>query len=74
MANLIKIGSWFINLDNVRSVQDMVPSVRQNQLILRFSDNPNESITLAGQEADNLRTWLNSIVTDLSHLHLDGDS
>jgi len=74
VKNLIKIGPWFINLDNVRSVQDMVPAVRQNQLIVRFSDNPNESITLAGQDADNLRTWLNSVVNDLTHLHIDNDS
>ena len=46
-------------------------STRQNQLILRFSDHPDASITLAGQEADNLRTWLNSVANDLSHLHLD---
>ena len=71
MANLIKIGAWFINLDNVRSVQDLVHSARKNQLTLNFNDNPDASITLADQEADNLRTWLNSVANDLSHLHLN---
>jgi hypothetical protein len=71
MAQLIKIGGWFINLDHVRSVQDLIPSARQNRLTLRFSDNPDAAITLADQEADNVRTWLNSVVNDLSHLHLD---
>jgi hypothetical protein len=71
MAKLIKIGAWFINLDKVRAVQDLTQSTRQNQLILRFSEHPDASITLVGQEADNVRTWLNSVATDLSHLHLD---
>jgi len=71
MAKLIKIGAWFINLDTVRSVQDLSQSTRQNQLIVRFSEQPDASITLAGQEADNLRTWLNSVANDLSHLHLN---
>ena len=74
MANLIKIGGWFINLDNVRNVQDLVHSTRQNQLTLHFSDSPESSITLAGVEADNLRTWLNSVANDLTHLHLDSEA
>ena len=46
MAQLIKIGAWFINLDNVRNVQDFSPTTRQNRLTLQFSDNPDASITL----------------------------
>ncbi|HEX8200796.1 MAG TPA: hypothetical protein VF590_09930 [Isosphaeraceae bacterium] len=71
MSQLIKIGAWFINLDRVRNVQDFLPTSRQNRITLRFSDNPEAAITLLDHEADNLRTWLNSVANDLNHLYLD---
>jgi hypothetical protein len=71
MSQLIKIGPWFINLDRVRYVQDFLASTRQNRITLRFSDDPDAGITLVDQEADNLRTWLNSVANNLSQLHLD---
>jgi hypothetical protein len=42
MANVIKIGSTYLNLDRVRRVDDLFP-----------------------RSADDLRTWLNSIATNL---------
>jgi hypothetical protein len=71
MSQMIKIGAWFINLDSIRNVQDFLASTRQNRITLRFSDDPDAAITLVDQEANNLRTWLNSKANDLSHLHLD---
>ena len=35
MASLIKVSDRFLNLDQVRMVQDLAPS-KQNQLIVHF--------------------------------------
>ncbi len=74
MANLIKVGDRFLNLDQVRTVQDLAPSMKQNQLIVFFGSGEHDSLTFTGQDAENLRTWLNSICNDLSHLHMDNDT
>jgi hypothetical protein len=65
MANLIKIGSTFINLDQVLRVDDLFPRTKEDKLIVRFGVGEEHSLTLSGQEADDLRTWLNSAAANL---------
>jgi hypothetical protein len=64
MANLIKIGSLFLNLDQVLRVDDLFTRTKEDRLVVYFSSG-DEPLTLAGQEADDLRTWLNSVATNL---------
>ncbi len=73
MATLIKVSDRFLNLDQVRTIQDLAPS-KQNQLIVHFGSGEHESLTFSGQDAENLRTWLNSISNDLTHLHIDNEA
>jgi hypothetical protein len=65
MPNLIKIGATFINMDQVLRIDDLYPRTKEDQMIVRFGTGDEHSLTLAGQEADDLRTWLNSIATNL---------
>ncbi len=74
MATLIKISDRFLNLDQVRSVLDLASSMKQNQLIVHFGSGEHDSLTFSGQDAENLRTWLNSISNDLTHLHIDNEA
>lgn len=74
MATLIKISDRFLNLDQVRTIQDLAPSTKQNQLVVQFGSGEHDSLTVSGQDAENLRTWLNSIANDLTHLHIDNES
>jgi hypothetical protein len=64
MANLIKIGSLFLNLDQVLRVDDLFARTKEDRMVVYFSSG-DEPLTLAGREADDLRTWLNSIATNL---------
>ena len=64
MANLVKIGSLFLNLDQVLRVDDLFVRTREDRLVVYFSSG-DEPLTLAGQEADDLRTWLNTVATNL---------
>ena len=64
MANLVKIGSLFLNLDQVLRVDDLFARTREDRMIVYFSSG-DEPLTLTGQEADDLRTWLNSVATNL---------
>ncbi len=73
MATLIKISDRFLNLDQVRMVQDLAQS-KQNQLIVHFGSGEGDTLSFSGQDAENLRTWLNSISQDLTHLHIDNDA
>ena len=60
MASLVKIGSLFLNLDQVIRVNDLLAQVQGGQdggppqLGRRAPDAP-------GNEADGLRTWLNAV-------------
>ena len=74
MASLIKLSDRFFNLDQVRSVQDLAPSMKQNQLIIHFGSAEQDAMTFTGQDAENLRTWLNSVSNDLTHIHIDNES
>ena len=64
MASLVKIGSLFLNLDQVLRVDDLFTRTREDKLVVHFSSG-DEPLTLAGQEADDLRTWLNTVATNL---------
>jgi hypothetical protein len=64
MASLVKIGSLFLNLDQVLQVNDQFARTREDKLVVYFSSG-DEPLTLSGQEADNLRTWLNSVAVNL---------
>jgi hypothetical protein len=65
VANLIKIGHIYLNLDRVLSIEDRFPSQKEDTMIVHFGTPQEESMTLVGREADHLRTWLNSIATNL---------
>ena len=64
MASLVKIGSLFLNLDQVLRVDDLFTRTREDKMVVHFSSG-DEPLTLAGKEADDLRTWLNTIATNL---------
>ena len=74
MANLIKVSDRFLNLDLIRTVQDLASTMKQNELIVSFGSGEHDSLTFSGQDAENLRTWLNSISNDLTHLHIDNEA
>ncbi len=67
MASLVKIGSLFLNLDQVLHVDDQFARTREDRLIVHFSSG-DEPLTLAGDEADDLRTWLNAVAINLQSL------
>jgi hypothetical protein len=69
MPNMIKIGSTFLNVDRVTRVDDLYPRSKENQLIVRFGPAEADAVTLAGQDADDLRTWLNGIASNLQGAH-----
>ena len=73
MASLIKIGSTFINLDQVLQVDDLFARTKENRLIIHFGTGEEHSLTLTGQDADDLRTWLNSLAINL-HAAMDPDA
>jgi hypothetical protein len=64
MATMVKIGTLFLNLDQVIRVDDQFARTREDKMVVYFSSG-DEPLTLAGQEADDLRTWLNSMATNL---------
>jgi hypothetical protein len=64
MAALVKIGTLFLNLDQVLRVDDLFTRTKEDRLVVHFSSG-DEPLTLSGQEADDLRTWLNSTATNL---------
>lgn len=64
MASLVKIGSLFLNLDQVLRVDDLFARSREDKMVIHFSSG-DEPLTLASKEADDLRTWLNTIATNL---------
>ena len=43
-------------------------------MIVRFGAGEEHSLTLEGQEADDLRTWLNSVATNLRQTNTDLDT
>jgi hypothetical protein len=64
MASMVKIGSLFLNLDQVIRVDDLFNRTREDRLVVYFSSG-DEALALSGQEADDLRTWLNAVATNL---------
>jgi hypothetical protein len=74
MASLVKIGSTFLNLDQVLHVDDLYHRIKENKMVLRFGPGEENAVTLAGQDADDLRTWLNSVATNLQSPSSDLDN
>jgi hypothetical protein len=68
MANMIKIGSTFLNVDQITRVVDLYPRTKDNQLVVRFGEEATD-VTLSGQDADDLRSWLNGVATNLQGPH-----
>lgn len=66
MANLIKIGHTFLNLDRVLAVEDRYAPGREDTVVIRFGTSESETMTFTGRDADDLRTWLNSQAVNLS--------
>lgn len=64
MASMVKIGSLFLNLDQVVRVDDLFNRTREDRLVVYFGSG-DEPLALSGQEADDLRTWLNTVATNL---------
>jgi hypothetical protein len=64
MASLVKIGSLFLNVDQVLRIEDLFTRTREDRLVVYFSSG-DEPLTLVGQEAGDLRTWLNTVATNL---------
>jgi hypothetical protein len=64
MASMVKIGSLFLNLDQVIRVDDLFYRTKEDRLVVYFSSG-DEALALSGQEADDLRTWLNTVATNL---------
>lgn len=64
MAGMVKIGSQFLNLDQIVRVDDLFQRTREDRLVVYFGSG-DEPMALAGPEADDLRTWLNAVAVNL---------
>jgi hypothetical protein len=67
---VLKIGDKFVNLAAIRYVHDLLPTTKQERIVIRLGEAEPDTLSFTGQDAINLRTWLNSVSNDLSHLHL----
>jgi hypothetical protein len=65
MANLVKIGHTFLNLDRVWCFEDRYVSDKVDEVVARFGGPGGETHAFSGREADDLRTWLNSQAVNL---------
>lgn len=65
MANLIKIGHIFLNLNLVQSIEDLFASTKEDKVVVHFGSGEGTARTFTGRDADDLRTWLNSVATNL---------
>ena len=74
MASLVKIGSTFFNLDRVLHVDDLYHRIKENKMILHFGPGEENAVTLAERDADDLRTWLNSVAINLHATSSDLDT
>ena len=65
MADFVKIGSTYLNLDRIWAIEDLATAEQVDELVARFGAGDGEARTFTGREADDLRTWLNSRATNL---------
>ena len=65
MANIVKIGHVFLNLDRVWCFEDRYVTDKVDEVVARFGGPKDETLTFNGREADDLRTWLNSQAVNL---------
>ena len=65
MSNLIKIGHLFLNIDLIQHIDDQFAETREDKVVVHFGPGEGETLLLTGRDADDLRTWLNSVATNL---------
>jgi hypothetical protein len=65
MADFVKIGFTYLNVDRIWVIEDRAASERMDELAVRFGGEQHEPRTFTGREADDLRTWLNSRAVNL---------
>jgi hypothetical protein len=65
MADFVKIGSTYLNIDRAWVIEDLAAVERVDELVVRFGNGDGEARTFTGREADDLRTWLNSRAANL---------
>ena len=65
MADFVKIGSTYLNIDRAWVIEDLAAVERVDELVVRFGNGEGEARTFTGREADDLRTWLNSQAANL---------
>ncbi len=73
MANIVKINQIYLNLDRVLSIEDLFAGTKEDKVVVRFGPEERDSLTFKGRDADDLRTWLNSVATNL-HETIQRDS
>jgi hypothetical protein len=73
MANIVKINQIYLNLDRVLSIEDLFAGTKEDKVVVRFGPEECDSLTFKGRDADDLRTWLNSVATNL-HEAIQRDS
>jgi hypothetical protein len=65
MTSLVKIRHLFLNLDRVWYFEDRFVRDKVDEVVARFGGQPDETQAFTGQDADDLRTWLNSQAANL---------
>jgi hypothetical protein len=65
MANIVKINQIYLNLDRVRSIEDLFAGTKEDKIVVRFGPEESDSLTFKGRDADDLRTWLHSVAINL---------
>ena len=73
MADFVKIGSTYLNIDRAWVIEDRAATEKVDEVVVRFGVGADEARTFTGREADDLRTWLNSCATNL-HAPTDLDT
>ena len=65
MAAVLKLGTKWINLDQVMEIQDNLTSLRVYYPVAHGAQNEIDSTEIIGSDASALRSFLNSIGTDV---------
>jgi hypothetical protein len=65
MAALVKLSTRWINLDHVMEIQDNGTSLRVYYPVAHGAQNEIDSTEIMGSDASTLRTFLDSIGTDI---------
>ena len=65
MAALVKLGTKWINLDHVMEIQDNLTSLRRYYPVAHGAQNEIDYTEFIGSDASALRSFLDSIGTDI---------